>query len=267
MFFVFYSQRSCFLENILNFNEQALDQNLEGKPIEYDATGRMIKPRSPDKTLAPVPQRKPASDLSEETKIPQYETDPVFERFRENLKPREGGIADRSKSADPGGLTNQGMSQATLDLIRKKHPEWNLPKSSRDLTEKQITGLFRDQFYEYTQINKLNEVAGYNKTGSKLVEHIFDANIMTTPTVVGEWLQESIDETIGSDLRIEKNGIKEHDGILGSQTRAALKQAVEQGKTKEISRKFWNKRLEYLKEQKIASNNRGWWPRLYEFKE
>lgn len=48
-------------------NEKALDQNLEGKPIEYDATGRMIKPRSPDKPLAPVP---PLPQIKPETISP-----------------------------------------------------------------------------------------------------------------------------------------------------------------------------------------------------
>ena len=52
------------IEIFTRVNEEQTDQNLEGKPIEYDATGRMIKPRSPDQTLAPVPQRKPESALS-----------------------------------------------------------------------------------------------------------------------------------------------------------------------------------------------------------
>lgn len=40
-------------------NEQELDQNLEGKPIEYHATGRMMRPCTADQPLAPVPPRKP----------------------------------------------------------------------------------------------------------------------------------------------------------------------------------------------------------------
>ncbi|MDH5722961.1 MAG: peptidoglycan-binding protein [Alphaproteobacteria bacterium] len=237
----------------------------ESKPLELDETDRMIRPQ-PD--TAEVLQEKP--DFSEVIKkrnkvvnIPQHGPDPVFDHFRENLKPREGGIADRSKEVDLGGLTNQGMSQAFLDDLKKRSPEWNLPEKSTDLTDQQISDIFREEFYERTKIGKLNEIAGFDKTGSKLVEHVFDAGIMTNPKRVGQWLQQSIDEVTGSDLKVNKS----YDGVVGSKTREALEKAAEKDKIKEISRKFWEKRHDYLKSLDNASDNPGWWPRLEEFKE
>lgn len=242
------------------------DSTEDNKPVQFDATGRMIREKQSLDTI-PVPERKPKIPNISNVKIPQYNSDPVFDQFRENLKPREGGKSSRSLAVDPGGDTNKGMSQEALDDIRKIHPKWNLPKKSFDLTDKQITDLFRDQYYEFTQVNKLNEVAGFDKTGSKLVEHVFDAGVMTNPTKVGAWLQESIDETIGTDLKVNKNSQKSYDGILGSQTRTAMKDVVDQGKTLEVSRKFLQKRIDYLKTLGNKSGNAGWWPRVNSFKE
>ncbi|MGH1402713.1 MAG: hypothetical protein ACRBDL_00565 [Alphaproteobacteria bacterium] len=105
-------------------------------------------------------------------------------------------------------------------------------------------------------------LAGADKTGLKLVEHVFDANILTDSKVVGKWLQESIDEVTGSDLKTGPDNNRSYDGIMGSKTRTALKKAVEQGKTKEISNKFANKRIEFLRGLSNYSDNPGWEPRV-----
>ncbi|MGH1402714.1 MAG: glycosyl hydrolase 108 family protein [Alphaproteobacteria bacterium] len=115
------------------------------------------KPHHTKIDTPPIPERKP-DILAEKIKIPQHAPDPVFDQFREKLAPREGGIANRSKQADPGGLTNKGMSQNFLNDLRARSPEWNLPEKSTDLTDEQITDIFRDEFYERPQINKLHEV-------------------------------------------------------------------------------------------------------------
>ena len=164
---------------------------------------------------------------------------------------------------------NKGISQGFLNDIRKRSPELNLPSKPTDLTNQQITSLFREEFFERTQINKLNEVAGFDKTGSKLVEHVFDANVMTNPIKVGVWLQEAIDETIGTDLRADPNNKEEpYDGILGSQTRKAIKQAVEQGKVREISKSFADKRIKFLRGLENYSNNKnGWEKRVMELRD
>lgn len=214
---------------------------------------------SDETPLPPKPKTKP--DYKKASAIS------VFEKFRENLIPREGGIANRSKEADPGGLTNKGISQEFLDDLNRRSPELKLPKKSTDLDDHQIDKIFKEEFFDRPQIGELNDIAGYDKTGSKLVEHVFDATVMTRDTTVGTWLQESIDETIGTDLKINKNGKKQYDGIMGSKTRAAMQKVVDQDKTKKVSRKFWQKRYDYYQNLKNAADNPGWWPRLDEFNE
>ena len=49
---------------------------------------------------------------------------------------------------------------------------------------------------------------------------------------------------------------------MGSRTRAALQQAVDQDKIKEISEKFADKRIEYLRSLPNYSENPGWEPRV-----
>jgi len=194
------------------------------------------------------------------TSIAEYPADQTFDDFRKKLRPREGGVANRLSKADPGGLTNKGMSQKALDALRKAHPKWKLPTKPTQLSDQQITDVFRHEYYERPQIGKLDSIAGSKKTGSKLIEHVFDANIMTNSTEVGKWLQQSVDEAIGTDLRATRSsGKKEYDGIMGSQTRAALQKAVAQGKAKDINTKFSDKRIQYLRSLSNYSDNKNGW--------
>lgn len=188
--------------------------------------------------------------------------DKVFEKYRENLAPREGGIADRPAHEDKGGVTNQGMSQEYYELYKKKYPNREHVEKTTDLSDQQITDIYREEYFDRLQIDKLYEVAGEEITGSKLVEHVFDAGVLTNSSKVGAWLQQSIDETVGTDLTtVNKSGQKVYDGILGSQTREALKKAVKMGKAKDINELFTDKRIEHFKKQPDLSSNGGWIPR------
>jgi len=74
----------------------------------------------------------------------------------------------------------------------------------------------------------------------------------------------SLSGKIGTDL---KDGREQYDGILGSQTREALEQAVEQGKTKEISEEFADKRIEYLRGLPIYNQNLAWEGRVEDLRD
>lgn len=224
-------------------------------PIPVDATGKAIR----EEIIIPKNKPEASKGFEKRTSIPEIEHDPVFDKFRERLKPREGGVADRSFNEDTGGLTNKGMSQVTLNALRDKFPEWDLPNKTTDLSDGEITRIFKYEYYDRIQIKKLNDIAGEHKTGSKLVEHIFDAGILANSDEVGRWLQESVDETIETDLR---DGSGKYDGILGSKTRKALEQAVEEGRVKEISKKFADKRIEFLRSLHNYKKNPGWEPRV-----
>lgn len=210
---------------------------------------------APPQSQPPVPQRKPPTPQLQ-IKIPQHPKDSVFDLFRKNLAPREGGIANRSKKADPGGLTNKGVSEKFLNDLRKRSPHWNLPKDPTLLNDKQIEDIFREEFFERTQIDKLNVIAGQHVSGSKLVEHVFDAGILSDAQKAGRWLQQSIDESIGTNLKDSRN---QYDGVLGSQTRKALQQAVQKGKIKDINKRFSDKRIQFLRTRSNYPENKNGW--------
>ena len=221
-----------------------------------------------------VPERKPELERKPlrarmNVKIPQYGFDPVFNHFRENLKTVEGGISDRSFEADPGGLTNKGFSQALLNDLREQNPEWNLPSRTTDLTDKQITDLFRHEFYERPKIGKLSKVKSLQETEPRLVEHVFDAGIPSGPSDAGRWLQEALDETIGTDLRTKaKNGQKFYDGNIGPKTRMAVKKAVQNKKIRTVHELFAQKRLQHMRElPNYEHNKNGWEARVRSFLE
>lgn len=222
-----------------------------------------------EKKEAPKSSKKPGREiLDEKRKLSAKNSADVFEEFFKNLKEKEGGISNRSKEADPGGLTNQGVSTRFYkDYINENWNEY-LPKNVTELSEEKRKEIFKSDFFVKTQIDKLVPIAGYDKTSSRLVEHVFDANVMTDPVKVGRWLQQSIDETIGTDTRVtEKNGEKTYDGILGSKTREALKQAVEEKKIQDVHERFTNKRIDYLRGLQNYKANPGWEKRVNSFKE
>lgn len=139
----------------------------------------------------------------------------------------------------------------------------DLPEKPTELSDEQIEMLFKEEYFLRPQIDKLNEVVGFDKTGSKLVEHVFDAGILSGPEDAGIWLQESLDEALGTDLKTQGS----YDGILGSQTRSILEKAVSQDKIKEVHERFIEKRLEHLKSLPNAQANPGWRGRVEDLRD
>lgn len=227
---------------------------LATKPAQYDATGRMIRDdKAPENRANPSPSGKTNND--------------AFHQFRKNLAPREGGFVD--DPTDRGGPTKKGVSQEFLDLLHKQNGGSDLPKNSKDLNDEQIDRVFKKDFFEQPKIDKLYDIAGEHKTGSKLVEHVFDAGVMSGPTNAGQWLQQAIDETIGSSLgKKTHSGKKEYDGNIGPKTRDALEKAIRDGKIKEISDSFADKRIEFLRRlPDYQSRKNGWERRVRELRD
>lgn len=201
-------------------------------------------------------------------RIPQYEDDELFDKLRENLKIHEGGIANRSKKSDPGGLTNQGLSQVTLDNLKRQNPQWNLPNKPTELTNQEITSVFRHEYYERPKIKLLSEVPGLKETQEKLINHVFDAGITSGTNDAGKWLQESLDKKLGTDLRsTNSKGQKFYDGNIGPSTRKAVQQAVRDGKIRDVHVEFIKKRIEYMRKLENYEDNKGWEKRVQSFLE
>ena len=192
---------------------------------------------------------------------------PLFQRFLRNLAPREGGWANRDPAADPGGPTNKGVSQKELNRLRRT-PEWkHLPPRAKSLTEGQIENIYRVEYFERAQIDKLSNVTGLSKAAPNLAEQVFDAGVHHGILDPGKWLQQSLDEVTGTDLRVgRKNGGEVYDGIIGKDTRAALEQAIRAGKAAKINYGIVDKRIQYMKSLPNIGPNKGWIPRAESFR-
>ncbi len=197
-----------------------------------------------------------------------YPTDdgrnPIFKRFRNNLARFEKGFVDIK--TDPGGPTNKGISQKFLDRLNRRHPEWKLPKNTRNLKVDQIDGIFRSEFFDRPKIQDVVDIRGLMQQAPQLPEQLFDAGVLHGTETAGTLLQKSLDEHLGTDLRVTKNGKKIYDGNVGPATRAAIARAIKEGKIKAVSDTMVKKRLQFMRNLSIFKNNPGWVPRAKSFR-
>lgn len=219
-------------------------------------------PRPSANTASEIPgkkARKSGTDMSMNEADSGDASDGLFERYRKNLAPREGGIADRPKHADPGGLTNKGISPNQLNNLRALDRWKHLPESTNDLTDDQINNIYRKEYFDLPQIGKLAKVEGLEKVAPKFAEQIFDSGVLHGIGDAGRWLQESVDESLRTDLRIkDEQGNQFYDGIIGSQTRHMVERAVREGKIKDVNNLIVKKRIEYMKTRPNFKDNPGW---------
>lgn len=209
----------------------------------------------------PVPEK-----ASRETHIPQYTPDPVFDQIREKLRRREGGISNRPASEDSNGLTNKGMSQKVLDDIRNLYPDWNLPQKPTDLTDQEITDIFRHEFYQKPKLDKVKDIPTLVDTEPKFLDHVFDTTIHSGSLLAGQLLQQSLDETVQSELgSMGQNGERVYDGIIGPKTREAIQKSIDTNQIHATHKAMVRRRRELLRGLKNYNYNPGWEKRLDEF--
>ena len=190
----------------------------------------------------------------------------LFELYRQRLAPIEGGFANRSASADPGGRTNKGLSQSLLDLLLKKPQYKHYPSDTALLSDSQIDFIFREEFFRRLRVWELAQIPNLLQQAPQLPEQIFDSGIQHGIDNIGKWLQEALDETLGTDLRTVVNGKLEYDGIIGSGTRKVVEQAVKAGKIAEVNDLIVDKRVAYMRSLPNAGSNPGWFPRAEAFR-
>lgn len=192
---------------------------------------------------------------------------PNFTRFRQNLKPWEGGFANRGPNADKGGPTQKGIAQKFLDDLNRQNPRWGLPTDTKHLTDAQINGIYRKEFFDLPNIQKVIDVPGLKQQAPKLAEQLFDTGVLHSPQEAGRVLQESLDQVLGTDLRMtDAKGRKVHDGIVGSKTRAAIARAVGEGKAAAVNNVMVDKRIAVMRTLPTFRNNPGWVPRAEFFR-
>ena len=72
--------------------------------------------------------------------------------------------------------------------MNEKHPEWDLPKDSKDLKPGQIDGIYRSEFFDKPKIQKVQDIPGIQKHASELPEQLFDAGVQHGPKREGQRL-------------------------------------------------------------------------------
>jgi len=119
---------------------------------------------------------------------------------------REGGFVDHP--SDPGGATNFGITQATLDAWTdsRMFPR----KSVRDIERNELESIYRERYWAPVQGATLDP---------RLALVLFDSAVLFGVDDAIPWLQSALCEASASEIVV--------DGDLGPKTRAALDVVLE----------------------------------------
>ena len=206
---------------------------------------------------------------------PSIGGDPLFLYLRNNLAPREGEESD--DATDRGGPTKKGVSQRLLSLLRTHQPgTWgHLPKRVSDLTLAQIDAILHSEFYVAPQIPEAAEIPDALRD-SNMIEQLFDAGVLHGPGNAGRTLQKALDKYLGTTLwgwREAPDGsrYKYYDGIVGSDTRAAIDRAIREGRIADVNDTMVESRIEFVrniirKDPMQANWWKGWRDRATSFR-
>jgi len=187
----------------------------------------------------------------------------VFTNLLKRFRGEEGGIALRSKTDDPGGVTNKGLSEEFLKLYNKKYPSQKLPNDPRDLTDEQMADLLRQEVYRRPQMPALVRIPGLAEAAPALIHQFFDASAQHGDGDAAKWMQQALAKE-GFDPR--DNPTRPFDGIVGSRTRQALELALKAGKIEAINDRMVDSRIAYAKGLANFAANPGWVPRFERFR-
>lgn len=149
----------------------------------------------------------------------------------------EGGIVDHPK--DPGGLTNQGVTQRVYDMFRKA-------KGLAARTVRKMTTAERDEIYRtrYWNVIKGDDLpAGVDYV-------VFDGAVNSGPVQSVKWLQRALGRTYAGKI----------DGMLGPSTLAAV---LQHQNPSALIAAITDRRMAFLKALKTWKTfGKGWTSRV-----
>lgn len=118
-----------------------------------------------------------------------------------NVLVHEGGIVDHP--ADPGGLTNQGVTQRVYDLYRKARKLDQ--RTVRKMTTGERDAIYKQRYWDVVQGDRLPPGIDYV---------VFDGAVNAGPVQAVKWLQRGLGSRYTGKI----------DGMLGPSTLAAVEQ-------------------------------------------
>lgn len=146
----------------------------------------------------------------------------------------EGGFSDHPR--DPGGRTNMGITQRTLDAARKAHPGWNLPADVATLRRPQAGSIYREEYWDAVHGDQL-------PPGVALM--VFDAAVNQGPARAKRWLQQAAGVTA--------------DGVIGPKTLEAVDESSSLALIREIATL---RAMAYFETGNMRTFGKGWMRRL-----
>ena len=185
-------------------------------------------------------------------------SDDVF-RFVDSVRPAsEGGKSTRQAPADPGGNTNQGLSQKVWDLMHGRTANAGWPKDVLKLSPAQVTQVLRAEYFDRPRLHAFSQVPGLLKAAPKLVQQAYDASIHHAPADAIRWLQEALNEIGGYQLKT--------DGLLGQKTRDAVGNLVKRRLAVDVNNRIVEIRIAYMRTlSNYQHNKKGWIARAPRF--
>lgn len=151
----------------------------------------------------------------------------------------EGGEVDDLN--DPGGHTNLGVTQNTLNIARAKRPERGLPKFVSQLNAADARFIYHEFYWLPIQCHRMQPAVALM---------VFDGCVNQGVTAMSKHLQKAVGASV--------------DGIVGSKTLAALEERIMALGTAEVLRDIAAERaLGYAHTGGLLGRfGRGWYRRL-----
>lgn len=130
--------------------------------------------------------------------------------------------------------THTGIIQSTLDNFRKAHPEEsdNYPVNIRDLNFEQINNIYRKDFFDKYNIDRIRN--------DDLAFVLYDTLVNHSPASPSRWIQQGINENSTNNITV--------DGVIGSQTINAANALTEE-ENQNVINYFLDKRFDDFTQQ------------------
>lgn len=146
----------------------------------------------------------------------------------------EGGFSNHP--SDPGGATNLGVTQRTLDAFRAAHPAAGLPANVRDLTKAHAATIYRVAYWDRIRGDELPQ---------PIALLAFDCAVNQGVSRASRLLQEAAGATV--------------DGQVGPATVQAVRNAQQLTLIREFA---VGRALAYVATGNMPTFGKGWFRRL-----